>query len=823
MKLLALHVENFGTLHQLDDSFNDGLNTRLYPNGWGKSTLAVFIKAMLYGLPQTTQRSLIANERKRYAPWQGGVFGGSLDVEVGGVPYRIERTFGVKAAEDTLRVVSLQSGHEVDEPWAKEVGLALFGVDADAYERSTYLSQRPDEYTKDGALGIHTKLNRLVDATDDIANYDTAMTALDKRRQYYRLLKGEGGVIFQNRQRLDGIQRNIDLAAARLQSLDECRTRIREIEGRISEERQALDRLEQSERELHRLGEAEAVWERIKAVQNEIEQLQQEHLAVCREMGGDLPDENLLISLEQAADRQQALKISLARLEGDEGQRTEYAALVAALGTDVPSADAQDRLRQTAQDYHSAASRITDTERQEALGTAEELSADEQLRRARALCDKPERDTAQETADKARRPVSLPILTLVGGGLLTLALLLASLLLPSLLIAAAAALLLTALLTLVVSSRQRERARHLSEVRAQEAQAQDLTARLLQEAEARLAFTRAWHSLAPGLECPDAKQAYFSTERLLGRLERLSQLQSTMKQREAGLSSVNEQLTALDQAVRRLLAPMPGAPAQARQAAQWLGERLQRHADLTARLASKTNQLNELKAQYADDSVLIALTERVQNESEAIDLTARRATLAGERERAQTALDQDVQQLAAQRQLCERLEGSREELDELESERDTLIELIERQELSLDAIVSAQKYLKQAKEALSGRYLTAMKERFAAYMRELSGNEALDFTMNTRFEVSLRVMGSGRDTDSFSVGTRDLIAFCQRLSLVDAMFEGERPFLILDDPFTNLDDATLQAAQALVDRLSERYQLIYLSCHSGRVPQQTKE
>ena len=64
---------------------------------------------------------------------------------------------------------------------------------------------------------------------------------------------------------------------------------------------------------------------------------------------------------------------------------------------------------------------------------------------------------------------------------------------------------------------------------------------------------------------------------------------------------------------------------------------------------------------------------------------------------------------------------------------------------------------------------------------------------------------------------RDLIALCERLALLDAMFEGERPFLILDDPFTNLDDDTVTRAYELVKQVAERYQVLYLTCHSGRV------
>ena len=49
MKLLACHVENFGKLSNLDMTFNDGINIINQPNGWGKSTLTAFFRAMLYG------------------------------------------------------------------------------------------------------------------------------------------------------------------------------------------------------------------------------------------------------------------------------------------------------------------------------------------------------------------------------------------------------------------------------------------------------------------------------------------------------------------------------------------------------------------------------------------------------------------------------------------------------------------------------------------------------------------------------------------------------------------------------------------------------
>ena len=69
MQILRIHIENFGKLHDFDMEFREGLNHINAANGWGKSTLAAFLKAVFYGLEATTRRSLKENERKKYLPW----------------------------------------------------------------------------------------------------------------------------------------------------------------------------------------------------------------------------------------------------------------------------------------------------------------------------------------------------------------------------------------------------------------------------------------------------------------------------------------------------------------------------------------------------------------------------------------------------------------------------------------------------------------------------------------------------------------------------------------------------------------------------------
>ena len=63
MKLIKAHVQNFGKLSNLDIDFSDGLNSFIHENGWGKTTLSVFIKSMFYGMEHKTSKDIEKNEK----------------------------------------------------------------------------------------------------------------------------------------------------------------------------------------------------------------------------------------------------------------------------------------------------------------------------------------------------------------------------------------------------------------------------------------------------------------------------------------------------------------------------------------------------------------------------------------------------------------------------------------------------------------------------------------------------------------------------------------------------------------------------------------
>ena len=171
MKLISCHIENFGKLHQFDMSFSDGLNVICRENGWGKSTLATFLKAMLYGLDGSKKRDLDENERRKFTPWQGGVFGGRMEFEAGQKRYVVTRTFGDSPAKDTFELRDAAT-NLISHDFSEALGEELFRLNRASFCRSIFIGQNdcPTSSTDD----IHARISHLADNTGDMNSFESA-------------------------------------------------------------------------------------------------------------------------------------------------------------------------------------------------------------------------------------------------------------------------------------------------------------------------------------------------------------------------------------------------------------------------------------------------------------------------------------------------------------------------------------------------------------------------------------------------------------------------------------------------------------------------
>ncbi len=146
MKILEISIFNFGKFSNFNLKFDDKLHIIDEPNGYGKTTIAQFINAMFYGLPNMQVKD-ISNKRIKYAPWNRGNYGGSLIFLYKDKKYQITREFGYDTiSSDTFKLINYETGilvNSIDNEKidGKNLGEVLFKINKESFERTNFIPQ----------------------------------------------------------------------------------------------------------------------------------------------------------------------------------------------------------------------------------------------------------------------------------------------------------------------------------------------------------------------------------------------------------------------------------------------------------------------------------------------------------------------------------------------------------------------------------------------------------------------------------------------------------------------------------------------------------
>ena len=190
MRIVSVDIVSFGKLKGVKLQLDGGLNVIKRDNGFGKTTFASFVRAMLYGFSYTRVKGV--TDVSHYAPWDSAEsFGGSMTVEHEGETYRIERFFGDTARKETCTVFNEKTGKIVN--WGVEIGEYLLGLTADSYDRSVYYPQESVELNSNDNL--EARLANLVQ--DGAENYDKVQDKLRVYKKNLRHERGNGGKIYE--------------------------------------------------------------------------------------------------------------------------------------------------------------------------------------------------------------------------------------------------------------------------------------------------------------------------------------------------------------------------------------------------------------------------------------------------------------------------------------------------------------------------------------------------------------------------------------------------------------------------------------------------
>lgn len=217
MIIESVRIEAFGRLSGVEYTFGPGLTIIEGENESGKSTLAAFIRYMLYGFPRAAGSELA--EKKKRIDWQSGRAAGSMVIRVGEKRYRIERvtaaSTGARERElyhDTAAVIDLENNTPL--PGSQSPGERFLCVPEAVFLQTAFVGQIGSHRPEGSKLSA--AIENLLFAGDEHTDLPRAMARLEELRRTLHHKRGTGGSL----QELESKQTALEdrLATARAQN-----------------------------------------------------------------------------------------------------------------------------------------------------------------------------------------------------------------------------------------------------------------------------------------------------------------------------------------------------------------------------------------------------------------------------------------------------------------------------------------------------------------------------------------------------------------------------------------------------------------------------
>ncbi len=266
MVIKNIHIRSFGNLMERSFEPSQSLTVFEGANESGKSTVAMFIKFMLYGLSAKAPQNSEISERTRYISWSTGVAAGDMTFEAGGREYRVERTLshtvsqsGREQFSENVKLVDLEAGETVR--LTQNVGEYFFGVSEKVFLQSAFVKS-VDSAKVDGA-GLKVALENLLTSGDGEINTKKALERLDGARKLLKHKNGLGGRIVE----LSGEKRELEEL---LQKSRDVSKEIVDLEGTLADVSVKAARREDEAAELSalcRAYEAVRIGKRVKEIE----------------------------------------------------------------------------------------------------------------------------------------------------------------------------------------------------------------------------------------------------------------------------------------------------------------------------------------------------------------------------------------------------------------------------------------------------------------------------------------------------------------------------------------------------------------------------
>ena len=844
MKLLKCHIVGFGNWKNQTIDFKDGLTSVCEKNGFGKSSLASFIRAMFYGLERVTKAN---NERKRALPFDGSPCGGSLDFEWQGNQYSIERSFiGKTPKGDTL--ICYKNGIETKE-LGEIPGNVIFGLDLDSFNRTIFIS--PTDLEISSSETLNAKMSHFVEGSSDGCDFSSVKESLEELKKKYKPQKNAEtkGLLAIEANKINDLEMQETNLSNMKAAMPAKYEKLQELDKNISINQEKNKEAVSHNALIKSWENYDREKEKIEEKEKEIQQLKDKYPLGMISLAEETSMKGLLEQYKLDGNSYANLKLSIT-------EKDEYDNLKLRFEEDVPTPSFLNKLQELVLAYSNEKSkeplklsleessliRLFDGRKVNLEGLEKRMAT------YRSLKKEYDKEPDQISVPTEQKKISLKTPLIFGLSLFILfsivTILLGIFIHPgcySLFALSVVSLLIPAVYyfnekkkraAMPTSEnqpnlRKKEMGENLTELKINLSSTFKAFAVDENELEGSFALFKAKYDLylktlqhekdlnqtneqnrLSYLAKEKTLQEYFShyhykgndyanllmnlssdAKKYLSYVQKEKQIEEQRKELENKIHEEGEKIKVLVQKYNM------GDPNS------YLNQLpIDRNA-----LQNKEKELRKQKEDLALFKEKEHLTERPSS-LEGIDLNV----LSKELEKAIN----DRQTLSSQIEEDERnISSLEDEVSSLSEEKDNLAKLKKDYEI----VSKTLKALTDAEESLKRRYISPVENQFKKYSQSLENALGEEIEMDTDFNVSFIRDGKRSGAEYLSSGEMTLCALAYRLAITDNIFEGkEKPFLILDDIFADLDETHIHMAKKFMESLSQNEQILYFTCHSSR-------
>lgn len=800
MKILKIYIENFGRLSKYTKEFDSGINTIEKENGFGKTTLANFIKAMFYGFTNS-KKSINDNDRLRYAPWQGGNFGGFLDFEHNGKSYRIERYFGdTSSTKDTFKLYDLET-KKVSKDYTKNIGQEIFKVDVDGYIRSAYIPQTNIDWSNDNK--ISQNLTNLLEESSEVTNFEKSIKKLETESKKY-VKTGNKGIIFETEQKISEYELELDSANFAKTKKEPLVKKQEELEKELKNNQEKLAVLKEQIKQANKQNENIAIANHYKTLTDNLNRIKKEVEELQKFFNGRYPTDEEINHNYDLLQFISMLQAELNHLVSNEFFSKEYQELKHYVLANTENELTEEILKQQFKKNDNLKKKSIEKE---------ELS-----RKIDEIDNRLENDTLFTNSHKMIYIILLFLgIVLVIPGLVIL---ITSIVNHNIIFGIIGAFIIliglpivaTAIIIAIVQTNkshkslvkqkqiveecENEKQKYIKIYSETEEEFKKLS---LEIKKFVLQFENIEVNFLTHLTEDDDYSIYLNKINY-----KFSSYIKYKKQDETRLGKIKKLYSEYNHSKKEIdnFTNLYIQNVESYQAMKLIQLNHEKYSSLIKQLTQRQNEYDEfVKNNPLGEEHVEIIYNLHELETKEISIEKR--------------IEQIKNELMIVKEDIKKADELISHIVDLESKIDIEKELLEEYKEKYYLYTKTIEFLNIAKDKQSSNYLTLMQTSFDKYIKLSLGNEH-SFEFNSDLAISSIEYGMQKELGFYSAGYQDIIIFCARLALLEAIFKDIKPTIILDDPFTNCDDNKLNIALSMLNNLSRDYQIIYLVCHSSR-------